>query len=190
MSLVATALRPKEWKSIPKAKERVQSEYDSLRKIKCWNEKGVREWADVKREANKAGTSVAKGRVFPICVVKHSESAVLKKYKGRVCFQGNNVVDESGTLAVFAEQGSSASLASGARIVDAYALLKGNKGEQSDAPKAYTQCPMLNSLPGYKEQVTWVSLERDQWPPGWEGMLDPVCPLERALYGHPLAGTY
>ena len=88
MSLVATPLRPKEWKSISKAKESVQSECDSLRKIKCWNEKGVREWADVKREANKAGKSVAKGSVFPICVVKHSESAVLKKYKGRVCFQG------------------------------------------------------------------------------------------------------
>ena len=63
MALVATPLRPKEWKAIPKARDSVQSEYDSLRKIKCWNEKGVREWADVKREANQKGKSVAKGRV-------------------------------------------------------------------------------------------------------------------------------
>ena len=74
--------------------------------------------------------------------------------------------------------------------MDAFALLKGNKGEQSDAPKAYTQCPMLSSLPGYKEQVAWVYLERGQWPPEWEGMMNPVYPLDRALYGHPLAGIY
>ena len=134
--------------------------------------------------------SVAKGGVFPLCVMKHSESEQLKKYKGRVCFQGNNVVDESGTLAVFAEIGSSASLASGARIVDAYALCAGNKGEQSDAPKACTQCPMLEGFLGFDKQETWVSLERDQWPASCAGMRDPVCPLLLALYGHPLAGTY
>ena len=68
--------------------------------------------------------------------------------------------------------------------------MEGHKGEQSDAPKAYTQCPMLRGLEVYKEQTTWVSLERGQWPKSWKGMTDLVCPLERALYGHPLAGAY
>ena len=48
-------------------------------------------WAVVKKQANKKGTSVAKGCVFPICVAKHSESEKEARYKGRVCFQGNNV---------------------------------------------------------------------------------------------------
>ena len=53
---------------------------------------------------------------------------------------------------MFAEFRSSARLASGARVVDAYALLEGHEGEQSDAPKAYTQCPMLKGVDGYNEQ--------------------------------------
>ena len=190
MALVATPLRPKEWKTIAKAIDAVNKEYDELRSIDCWSESKVIEWADVKRDAQKRGVSVTRGRLFPICVVKHSESEKERKYKGRVCYQGNNVVDETGSLAVFAELGSSASLASGARVVDAYALMHGHKGEQSDAPKAYTQCPMLKGLPGYNEQESWVTLEPDQWPESWRGMKDPVCPLNRALYGHPLAGTY
>ena len=121
---------------------------------------------------------------------KQYPAVALKNKKVRTCFQCNNVVDESGTLAVFAQIGSSVSLASGARIVDAYSLCDGNNGEQSDAPKAYTQCPMLEGLPGFDQLETWVSLERDQWPASWAGMHDPVCPLLRALYGHPLAGNF
>ena len=70
--------------------------------------------------------------------MKHSESERLKRYNGRVCFQCNHVVVASGARVVFAEIGASASLASGARIVDKYALCAGNTCEQSDAPKAYT----------------------------------------------------
>ena len=107
-----------------------------------------------------------------------------------MCFQGNNVVDEIGSLAVFAEIGSSASLVSGARIVDAFALMSGHKGERSDAPKAYTQCPMLKGVERYTEQETWMPLERDQWPKEWGGITDLVRPPERALYCHLLAWPY
>ena len=34
----------------------------------------------------------------------------------------------------------------------------------------------------------WIRLPRDEWPKPWSSMEDPVVPLERNLYGHPLAG--
>ena len=34
----------------------------------------------------------------------------------------------------------------------------------------------------------WILLPRHKWPKSWSCMEDPVVPLERNLYGHPLAG--
>ena len=33
-----------------------------------------------------------------------------------------------------------------------------------------------------------IRLPRHKWPKSWSSMEDPVVPLERNLYGHPLAG--
>ena len=34
----------------------------------------------------------------------------------------------------------------------------------------------------------WIRLPRHIWPKSWSSIEDPVVPLERNLYGHPLAG--
>ena len=34
----------------------------------------------------------------------------------------------------------------------------------------------------------WIRLPRHKWPKSWSSMEDPVVPLDRNLYGHPLAG--
>ena len=34
----------------------------------------------------------------------------------------------------------------------------------------------------------WIRLPRHKWPKSWSSVADPVVPLERNLYGHPLAG--
>ena len=34
----------------------------------------------------------------------------------------------------------------------------------------------------------WIRLPRHRWPKSWSSVEDPVVPLERNLYGHPLAG--
>ena len=34
----------------------------------------------------------------------------------------------------------------------------------------------------------WIRLPRHKWPVSWSSIEDPVVPLERNLYGHPLAG--
>ena len=50
------------------------------------------------------------GKVFEICVEKGSELPLgdpLRKYKGRMVFQGNHVRDENADVALFSELGSS-----------------------------------------------------------------------------------
>ena len=34
----------------------------------------------------------------------------------------------------------------------------------------------------------WIRLPRHKWPKSWANIDDPVVPLERSWYGHPLAG--
>ena len=101
------------WTKIPKAVEAVKGEWAKLRAVGCWDEKIVEELSTVRNRARDCGTKIHVGRVFTICVEKHSElPPERRKYKGRVVFQGNNVFDESGLSAVFGDQGSSASFLS------------------------------------------------------------------------------
>ena len=78
--------------------------------------------------------------MFPLCHIKHSElAAKFQKYKGRVVFSGNTIYDENGVLAVFQEQGASASSMTAGKLQDAIARLPGYTGQNADAFKAYTQ---------------------------------------------------
>ena len=110
----------------------------------------------------------------------------LQSYKGRVVYQGNQVKDSDGLRAVFSEVGSSSCIHSQWKMLDAVARLPGCAGEMSDAVKAYTQAKVED----YPElQDNFVELLRDQWPKHWIGKYSqPVCPLLRNLYGHPVAG--
>ena len=57
----------------------------------------------------------------------------------------------------------------------------------------YTQvkmeyAPKLLKIPKSECPDIWIRLPRHKWPKSWSSMEDPVVPLERNLYGHPLAG--
>ena len=55
------------------------------------------------------------------CHLKNAElEAKHQKYRGRVVFRGDIVKDDSGSYAVFIEQGSSASQMRAAKIMDQY----------------------------------------------------------------------
>ena len=82
---------------------------------------------------------------------------------------------------------------SAAKFLDAIARMPGMSGQAADAVKAYTQVSLqeahvLLGLPKEKNPDTWISLPKSRRPTQWETVEDPVCPLERNLYGHPLAG--
>ena len=46
---------------------------------------------------------------------------------------------------------------------------------------------IIENLPNRNVQ-TFGFVYHDKWPKSWSSMEDPVVPLERNLYGHPLAG--
>ena len=68
-----------------------------------------------------------------------------QKYKGRVVLRGDIVKDDSGSYAVFTEQGSSASQMTAAKIMDIISRLPGCDGQAADAVSAYTQVKMEES---------------------------------------------
>ena len=48
--------------------------------------------------------------------------------------------------------------------------------------------PKLLKNPKSECPDTWIRLPRHKWPESWSRMEDSVVPLERNLYGHPVAG--
>ena len=56
-----------------------------------------------------------------------------QKYKGRVVLRGDTVKDDSGSYAVFTEQGSSASQMTAAKVMDIISRLPGCAGQAADA---------------------------------------------------------
>ena len=64
---------------------------------------------------------------------------------------------------------------------------------QTDAVPAYTQvkmedAPKLLKIPKTECPELWIRVPRNKLLKSWSSMEDPVVPLERHLYGHPLAG--
>ena len=113
--------------------------------------------------------------------------------KGRVVLRGDIVKDDSGSYAVFTEQGSSASQMTAAKVMDIISRLPGCDGQAADAVSAYTQVKMedahqLLKIPKSECPDIWIRLPRHKWPKSWSSIEDPVVLLERNLYGHPLAG--
>ena len=128
--------------------------------------------------------------------VSHLKNADLEtkhqKSQGRVVLRGDIVKDDSGSYAVFTEQGSSASQMA-ARVMDIISRLPGCDGQAADAVSAYTQvkmddAPNLLKIPKSDCPDIWIRLPRHKWPKSWPSLEDPVVPLERNLYGQPLAG--
>ena len=97
-------------KFIPAAKAAVDKEWENLEKIWAWNLTRVRSKTEVIDEARTSGAKVHFASLMDICHLKNAElEAKHQKHKGRVVLRGDIVKDDSGSHAVFTEQGSSAS---------------------------------------------------------------------------------
>ena len=179
---------------IPAAKAAVDKEWEKLEKISAWNLTKVKSKKEVIDEARTTGATVHFASLMDICHLKNAELETKhQKYKGRVVLRGDIVKDNSGSYAVFTEQGSSASQMTAAKIMDIISRLPGCDGQAADAVSAYTQVKMedahkLLKVPKSECPDIWIRLPRHKWPKSWSSMEDPVVPLERNLYGHPLAG--
>ena len=179
---------------IPAAKAAVDKEWEKLEKISAWNLTKVKSKKEVIDEARTKGATVHFASLMDICHLKNAELETKhQKYKGRVVLRGDIVKDNFGSYAVFTEQGSSASQMTAAKIMDIISRLPGCDGQAADAVSAYTQvkmedAPKLLKVPKSECPDIWIRLPRHKWPKSWSSMEDPVVPLERNLYGHPLAG--
>ena len=87
-------------------------------------------------------------------------------------------------------------MASVRKETDAVSVTKpGCNGQAAAAVSAVTQvkvenAPKLLKNPKSECPDIWIRLPRHKWPKSWSSMEDPVVPLERNLYGHPLAGLF
>ena len=78
-----------------------------------------------------------------------------------------------------------------AKIMDIVSRLPGCDGQAANAVSDYTQVKMeeahkLLKIPKSECPDIWIRLPRHKWPKSWSSMEDPVVPLDRNLYGHPL----
>ena len=107
------------------AKAAVDKEWEKLEKISAWNLTKVKS---------------KNASLMDICHLKNAElEAKHQKYKGRVVLRDDIVKDNSGSYAVFTEQGSSASQMTAAKIMDIISRLPGCNGQAADAVSVYTQ---------------------------------------------------
>ena len=94
--------------------------------------------------------------------LKNSElEPQFQKYKGRVALRGDIVKDDSGSHAVFTEQGSSASQMTAAKVMEIISGLPGCAEQAADAVSAYTQlkvedAPTLLKVPKSECPDMWI----------------------------------
>ena len=105
--------------------------------------------------------------------------------------RGDIVMEDSGSFAVYTEQGSSASQMTAAKVMDVIARQPDCDGQAADVISAHTlvkmeDAPKLLKIAKSKCPDTWRRLPRHRWPKSWSNIEDPVVPLERNLCGRPL----
>ncbi len=173
-----------------KAQAAMKKEWGNLWGQKVCDDSVVKSWGTVGWEARRRGTYVHLGRLFGICVEKGSELPAddeRRKYKYRVVFQGNRVMDQDFQKAQFQDLGSAPATMESSRTCILYGLLPGKKVEQADAMQAYVQAKLGGT-------ETWVEIPEEGWPEDWKEngppCERPCCRLIQALYGHPDSGTF
>ena len=145
-------------------------------------------------EARTSGATVHFASLMDLCHLKNAELETKhQKCKGRVVLRGDIVKDDSGSYAVFTEQGSSASQMTAAKIMDIISRQPGCSGKAADAVSAYTQVKMEDAHKLLKIPVIGMSRHLDSSTTTQMAKIivqygRPIVPLERNLYGHRLAG--
>ena len=167
---------------------------EKLEKVLAWQLTKVRNKKEVIEEARNECRKVHFASFMDLCHLKNSElEPQYQKHKGRVVLRRYIVKDDSGSYAVFTEQGSSTSQMTAAKVMDIISRLPGSSRRAADAVSAYTQvkmedAPKLLKVPKSECPDICIRPPKHKWPISWSSMEDPVVLLERNLYGHPLAG--
>ena len=130
-------------------------------------------------EARTSGATVHFASLMDICHLKIAElEAKHQKYKGRVVLRGDIVKDNSGSYAVFTEQGSSASQMTAAKIMDIISRLPGCDGQAADAVSAYTQVKM-------EDAHKLLKIPKSECPDIWDSSTTTQMAKIMVQYGRP-----
>ena len=113
---------------IPAAKAPVDKEWEKLQKIPSWDITKVRNKSEVIDDARTKGRKVHFASLMDICHLKNAELETRpQKYTGRVVLRSDIVKDDSGSYALFSEQGSSASQMTAAKVMEIISRLPTNR---------------------------------------------------------------
>ena len=147
---------------IPAANAAVNKEWEKLEKIPAWDLTKVRSKSEVIDEERTKGTKVHFASLMDICHLKNAElDTKHQKYKGRVVLRGDIAKDDSGSYAVFTEQGSSASQMTAAKVMDIKNRLPGCAGQAADAVSAFSHVKMEHAPKLLKKSQIGVSRHLD-----------------------------
>ena len=150
---------------IPYAEATVDKEWKKLEKLPAWQVTNVKSKKEVIEKTQTKGRTVHFATLMDLCHLKNSElDQQFQKYRGLVVLRGDVVKDDSGSYAVFTEQGLSASKMTAAKVLDVLARLPGCAGQASDAASAYTQVKMENAPKLSECPDFWIRLQRYTWP--------------------------
>ena len=172
---------------IPAAKAAVDKEWEKLEKISAWNLTKVRSKKEVIDEARSYSS---------FCIINGHLSSEKCWIGGKTpeiqrssCAPRWYCKDDSGSHAVFTEQGSSTSQMKSHGYHLQIAWLRWISS-RADAVSTYTQVKMKDAhiflkIPKSECVDNWIRPPRHKWQKSWSSMEDPIVPLERTLYGHP-----
>ena len=136
-----------------------------MEKIRAWDLTKVRSKKEVIDEARTKGAKVHFASLMDICHLKNAElEAKYQKYKGRVVLRGDTVKDDSGSYAVFTEQGSSASHMTAGKVWISYPDCQGAQDKQLCKVSAYNQGKMEDAHKLLKISKSEFRLPRHTWP--------------------------
>ena len=118
----------------------MEKEKEKLEKIPAWQLTKVRNKKEEIDEVRNKGRKVHFASLMDICHLKHSElEPQYQKHRGRVVLRCDIVKDDSGSHAVFTEQGSSASQMTAEKVMDIVSTLAGCSGQAAGAVSACAQ---------------------------------------------------
>ena len=147
-----------------------------LEKIPAWQLTRVRNKKGVIAEAGKEGKTVHFAFLMDVCHLKNSElEPEVQKYKVRVVLRGEIVKDDSGSHAVFTEQGSSASQMTAAKVMVIKSRLPG------DAVSAHSQVKLKMHQRYSKFQSQNVQIFGYIYQSTNGQNYDPVCKIQSFL---------
>jgi len=130
-------LSRKEWKDDSKALEAVQKEGAALIEAGTWLMDSVVEKDQLIHKAQKDGKKIHMADLLSTCTIKHWEVPELRRYKGRICYRGDDTRDEYGAAAIHQDLSSSPTTIQGANANIAFGAAPGNGTSAADAVRAY-----------------------------------------------------